>query len=279
MGELTPGTQLSMGSAKRLYVLMAGFYMQWAFKTSAVKSRHRIFTFRSPACYPRVSLLAPRVSSLCPETVREEEHFHPEVPATRPAASQIIYRACSERTDSHQDCHWEFTFNVQPQIPMTVAEPFGTQAPFSAWEDMWNSAWRVNAHKHERREAGGREQKHAAEIRRCWIILAIVINLSFELTSLVVPSKAKGGKERKKKKKLSGCLRQVIQHVACILWFPHPCQTQRMFWQNKKPHVSVMTDTEDVKGRWKNKRGDNKWAKVTVDNTEQETNKQKKQQL
>ena len=201
MGELTPGTQLSMGSAKRLYVLMAGFYMQWAFKTSAVKSRHRIFTFRSPACYPRVSLLAPRVSSLCPETVREEEHFHPEVPATRPAASQIIYRACSERTDSHQDCHWEFTFNVQPQIPMTVAEPFGTQAPFSAWEDMWNSAWRVNAHKHERREAGGREQKHAAEIRRCWIILAIVINLSFELTSLVVPSKAKGGKERKKKKK------------------------------------------------------------------------------
>lgn len=31
MGELTPGTQLSMGSAKRLYVLMAAFYTRWAF--------------------------------------------------------------------------------------------------------------------------------------------------------------------------------------------------------------------------------------------------------
>lgn len=41
MGELTPGTQLSMGSAKRLYVLMASFYMQRAFRGLAVKSRHR----------------------------------------------------------------------------------------------------------------------------------------------------------------------------------------------------------------------------------------------
>lgn len=119
---------------------------------------------------------------------------------------------------------------------------------------------------------GGTGQKHAVKVRRCWIILEIVINLSSTLTSLVVPSKAKGGNE-KKKKKLSGCLRRVVQHVACILWFPRSCQTQRMFWQNKKPHVSAMTDTEDVKGRWKTKRGDNKWAKVRVDNAEQETNK------
>lgn len=45
---------------------------------------------------------------------------------------------------------------------------------------------------------GGTGQKHAVKVRRCWIILEIVINLSSTLTSLVVPSKAKGGNEKKK---------------------------------------------------------------------------------
>lgn len=43
---------------------------------------------------------------------------------TRPTTLQIIlyiFRAGGLSSD----CHWEFTFDVQPQIPMTVTEPLG----------------------------------------------------------------------------------------------------------------------------------------------------------
>ncbi len=122
MGELTPGTQLSMGSAKRLYVLMAGFYMymHWAFRTSAVKSRHRIFTFRSSSFPSRRLMFQLCTLKMC---VRQS-NISSKVPMTRPTASQIIpymFRAGGLTSD----CHWEFTFSVQLQIPMTVAEPLG----------------------------------------------------------------------------------------------------------------------------------------------------------
>lgn len=126
MGELTPGTQLSMGSAKRLYVLMAGFYMQWAFKTSAVKSRHRcrdlhlyIFTI----CTAYVSLLAPYLSSLYPGTcVWDRVEFPLECQRYGPNFTNYTIHVQSRRTlirlplgvyvrcaasDSH-DRHWAF---------------------------------------------------------------------------------------------------------------------------------------------------------------------------
>lgn len=95
MGELTPGTQLSMGSAKRLYVLLAGFYMQRPFKTSAVKWRHQIVAFRSPVM-PHVSA----GTSCC---------FINAAWATQPLMCPWhgpqfckLYSMCTERRDSHR---------------------------------------------------------------------------------------------------------------------------------------------------------------------------------
>lgn len=103
MGELTPGTQLSMGSAKRLYVLMAGFYMQWPFKTSAVKWRHRIAAFRSPVM-PHVS-----AGTACFFTNAAWAAQPLVCPWHGPAILQMIPYVHRVRGLSSL-CHWEFTF-------------------------------------------------------------------------------------------------------------------------------------------------------------------------
>ena len=243
MAELTPGTQLSMGSAKRLYVLMAGFYTRWAFKTSAVKSRHRIFTFTSSRmCVraPLVSLPAPHVSSL---SVRET------FPLKWPATTQIIpYMFRAEGLSS--GCHWEFTFNVQPSDSHDRRRAFWEFRALS-FKRMWRYV-KVKCTQRKKRN-----------VQTNWIILEIVINFSLKLwhpwwSSQTSKAQREEEGEKKKKRKIPVRLRRLVQHVACILWFPHPRQSQRMFWQNKKPHVSNVTDTQGMqRGGRKGKRGVN----------------------
>lgn len=95
MGELTPGTQLSMGSAKRLYVLMAGFYTQRPFETSAVKWRHKIVAFRSPVL-PHVS-----AGTSCYFTNAGWATQLLMCPWHGPQFCKL-YSMCSERGDSHR---------------------------------------------------------------------------------------------------------------------------------------------------------------------------------
>lgn len=109
MGELTPGTQLSMGSAKRLYVLMAGFYTHWASRTSAVKSRHR-----SRDLHLHVSggvALRHLVYHLKLYHVEEDD------------STWSTYASEAEGLSSAR--RWEFTLAVQLHIPMTVTAPLG----------------------------------------------------------------------------------------------------------------------------------------------------------
>lgn len=153
MGELTPGTQLSMGSAKRLCVLMAGFYMLWDFETSAVKSRHRscdlhlyAFSICATSSPSRHLMFHLCILKLC---VRES-NVSPEVPLTQATTSQIIpYVFRAEGLSS--DCRWEFMFDVLLQTPMTVTEPLG----FGACEVVCKCT-----------QTWTEELKHAADVRR-----------------------------------------------------------------------------------------------------------------
>lgn len=159
MGELTPGTQLSMGSAKRLYVLMAGFYMNWAFKTSAVKSRHRIFTFTSSVFVPPHLPPYLKFYLSIPKQCVRQSNISSEVPMARHTTSQIIlYMFRAEWLSS--DCHWKFVFEVQLQIPVTVTEPLGFKLFLVhvklceiVLESKGTQTWTE-------------QQKHAADVRR-----------------------------------------------------------------------------------------------------------------
>lgn len=61
-----------------------------------------------------------------------------KVPVAGPATLQITMYMSSAKVLS-SDYLWEFTFNVQLQIPMTT-EPLGVKLFFSACEAMWNRA-------------------------------------------------------------------------------------------------------------------------------------------
>ena len=89
---------------------------------------------------------------------------------------------------------------------------------------------------------------------------------------------SQASEERQEKKENPVRLCRLAQHVACILWFWHRFQTQRMFWQNKKPHVSKMSDTRDVEEREKTKGKKRKELKslITVENTKQNANSKKR---
>lgn len=73
------------------------------------------------------------------------------------------------------DCHWEFMFNVQLQIPMAVTEPFGFE--------LFLVHVKTCGIVHTNMNIGTVTQSWCQMIR---IILEIVINLSLKLTSLVV---------------------------------------------------------------------------------------------
>lgn len=77
------------------------------------------------------------------------------------------------------DCHWEFTFNVQLQIPMTVAEPWGVEL-FLVHEKICEIVLESKCTPTWTEETCSRCQMMN------WIILEIVVNLNLKLTSLVV---------------------------------------------------------------------------------------------
>ena len=75
-----------------------------------------------------------------------------------------LYRSCSEPKDSRQTCHWEFVFDVQLQIPMTVTEPLG----FKLFLVHVNACGTACAHKHTHRSSA------CSWCQTNWIILEVV---------------------------------------------------------------------------------------------------------
>lgn len=120
-------------------------------------------------------------------------------------------------------CHWEFMFDVQLQIPMTVPEPLGFKL----------SPVHVHPHKHERLSSSNMQLTSDGpdHPRDC---------NSFEFEAGILGGPRKKGTKRK----------ILVQHVARIFWFfsmhakPNGC-----LGKTKKPHISNMSDRNDVKGR------------------------------
>lgn len=180
MGELTPGTQLSMGSAKRLYVLMAGFYMQWAFKTSAVKSRHKIFAFRSPLSS---RLLPPGTSRFIFVPLNcAWVTFSLKCQCVGPRIYKL-HHTCSEPKDSHQTA----TGSLRSMSNFTFPWPslsLGDSSPLLVHEKICE----IRLEKKEIQANISRGTETCGGCQMNCIILEIVVNLNLKLTSLVVLS-------------------------------------------------------------------------------------------
>lgn len=159
MGELTPGTQLSMGSAKRLYVLMAGFYMHWAFRTSAVKSRHRIFTFRSSAYSPRLPPSTSCFIFVSWNCAWERVKFPLKCQWHGPQLHKL-YRTCSEPKDSHQTATGSLRSMCSFRFPWPSTEPLGFKL-FSVHEKICEIVLESKS-----TQTRTEEQKHAVDVRR-----------------------------------------------------------------------------------------------------------------
>lgn len=211
MGELTPGTQLSMGSAKRLYVLMAGFYMRWAFRTSAVKSRHKIFGLGSAPC----NLLLP--PGILRVLIRVHSNFG--------CASDISSGVCRPtRPASLQIAGAHF-----PSRRTLIRLPLGVYVQCAASDShdrrwaLGESSMRRYAQKYFLSTSTPTRQEVEKQASRRHPNL----NHPRDVTSLVVPRRLLEKEKRS----------QAFTRCVHPFGFCRSCQSQRMLWPNKKPQV------------------------------------------
>lgn len=161
MGELTPGTQLSMGSAQRLYVLMAGLFIRTGLSKLQLLNQG---TGASPS----------RLRSVNP-TPR---------PPRPPSCSQNYGVHDFGARGLPSDCRLGVCIICAGlKIPMTAAEPFGGfQALFFFF---FKCTWSPVKYCY-RRWAHGKHQRRRRDLQLNWIVLEIVISRSLKMTSSVV---------------------------------------------------------------------------------------------